>query len=92
MKKICILLLAGIVALAGCHHGPRKPKPNPAVATGVEQDFMQRWTDQRVHDYLAQGKFTNEAAARAQATQDFYQQFPYTTLAQKAGQGAPDVK
>lgn len=92
MNKILIPLLAGAVALAGCHHGPRKPKPSSAVAAGVEQDFMQRWTDQRVHDYLAQGKFTSEAEARAQATRDFYQQFPYTTIAQKAGAGAPDVQ
>jgi len=92
MKNLLLLLLTGLVVLTGCHHGPRKPKPSPAVATGVEQEFMQRWVDQRVHDYLAQGKFTSDAEARAQATQDFYQQYPYTILAQKAGMGAPDEK
>jgi len=84
MKKILISLLAGALALTGCHHSHR-PKPNPAVATEVEQEFMQRWVDQRVHDYITQGKFTTDAAARAQATTDFYQQYPYTTLAEKAG-------
>lgn len=92
MKKILIPLLAGAVTLSGCHHGSHKPKPDPAVATGVEREFMQRWVDQRVHDYLAQGKFTVEAEAREQAVQDFYQQYPYTTLAQKAGHGAPEPK
>jgi hypothetical protein len=92
MKKILISLLAGAIALSGCHHRPHKPKPNPAVATEVEQEFMDRWVDQREHDYLAQGKFTTEADARAQATTDFYQQYPYTTLAQKAGMGAPEPK
>ncbi|HTQ30475.1 MAG TPA: hypothetical protein VMI53_04640 [Opitutaceae bacterium] len=92
MNKILVFLLAGLVALAGCHHGPRKPKPSAAVATGVEQEFMQRWVDQRAHDYLAQNKFATEADARAQATKDFYEQYPYTALAGKAGAGAPDVK
>jgi PBP1b-binding outer membrane lipoprotein LpoB len=91
MKKTLISLLAGAIALSGCHSS-HKPKPNPAVATEVEQEFMQRWVDQRVHDYLAQGKFNTDAAARAQATNDFYQQYPYTTLAQKAGAGAPEPK
>ena len=84
MKKILISLLAGIVALSGCHR-PHKPKPNPAVATEVEQEFMGRWVDQRTHDYITQGKFATDADARAQATKDFYQQYPDTTLAQKAG-------
>jgi hypothetical protein len=91
MKKVLIPLLAGAVALSGCH-GSHKPKPSPYVATDVEQEFMQRWVDQRVHDYLAQGKYPTDAAARAQATQDFYQQYPYTTVAQKAGMGAPGTK
>ena len=84
MKKILISLLAGALALSGCHRS-HKPKPNPAVATEVEQEFMGRWVDQRVHDYLIQGKFTTDAQARAQATTDFYQQYPDTTLAEKAG-------
>ena len=92
MKKTLLLLLTGLATLTACHHGPRKPKPSPAVATGVEQEFMQRWIDQRAHDYLAQGKFTTDAEARAQATQDFYRQYPYTTVAQKAGMGAPGAK
>jgi hypothetical protein len=92
MKKIPIYLLGAAVALSGCHHRPHKPKPSPAVATEVEKEFMQRWVDQRVHDYLTQGTFANDAAARAQATQDFYKQYPYTTLAQKAGMGAPEPK
>lgn len=92
MNKFFVLLLAGAVGLAGCHHGPRRPKPTSAVAAGAEQDFMQRWVDQRAHDYVMQGKFASDADARAQATQDFYQQYPYTTLAQKAGMGAPDIK
>jgi hypothetical protein len=91
MKKILISLLAVSIALSGCHHS-HKPKPNPAVATEVEQEFMQRWVDQRAHDYVAQGKFTTDADARAQATRDFYQQYPYTTLADKAGMGAPAPK
>jgi len=92
MNKFLLFLLAGAVGLAGCHHTPRKPKPTSAVATGVEQEFMQRWVDQRAHDYVMQGKFSTDAEAHTQATQDFYQQFPYTTLAQKAGMGAPDLK
>ena len=91
MKKILISLLAAAIALSGCHRS-HKPKPNPAVATEVEQEFMQRWVDQRTHDYIAQGKFTIEAQARAQATTDFYQQYPYTTLAEKAGVSAPAPK
>jgi hypothetical protein len=91
MKKILIPLLAGAIVLGGCHRS-HKPKPNPAVATEVEQDFMLRWVDQRTHDYLAQAKFTTDAEARAQATADFYRQYPYTTLAQKAGMGAPEAK
>jgi hypothetical protein len=91
MKKILFSLLAGAIALTGCHRS-HKPKPNPAVATEVEQEFMQRWVDQRTHDYITQGKFTTDTQARAQATKDFYQQYPYTTLAEKAGAGAPVPK
>ncbi|HXA14095.1 MAG TPA: hypothetical protein VNW23_03125 [Opitutaceae bacterium] len=91
MKKILISLLAGAVVLSGCHHS-HKPKPNPAVATEVEQEFMQRWVDQRTRDYITQGKFATDADARQQAVQDFYQQYPYTTLAEKAGAGAPQPK
>lgn len=91
MKKIIISLLAGALTLSGCHRS-HKPKPNPAVATEVEQEFMQRWVDQRAHDYVAQGKFATDSDARAQATKDFYQQYPYTTLAGKAGAGAPAPK
>jgi hypothetical protein len=91
MKKILVSLLAGAITLSGCHRS-HKPKPNPAVATEVEQEFMQRWVDQRAHDYVAQGKFATDSDARAQATKDFYQQYPYTTLADKAGAGAPAPK
>ena len=91
MKKILISLLAGAIALTGCHRS-HKPKPNPAVATEVELEFMQRWVDQRTHDYITHGKYTTEAEARAQATTDFYQQYPDTTLAEKAGAGAPASK
>lgn len=92
MKKILIPLLGAAVAFSGCHHHSNKVKPSPTVATDAEREFMQRWVDQRVHDYLTQGKFANEDDARAQATKDFYREYPYTTLAQKAGMGAPEPK
>jgi outer membrane biogenesis lipoprotein LolB len=91
MKKILISLLAGTIALTGCHRS-HKPKPNPAVATEVELEFMQRWVDQRAHDYITHGKFATKAEANAQATADFYQQYPDTTLAEKAGVAAPGLK
>jgi hypothetical protein len=90
MKKILLPILCAVIGLNGCHS--HKPKPNPAVATEVEEEFKQRWVDQRVRDYLAQGKFKTDADARQQATTDFYLEYPYSTLAQKAGMGASEPR
>ena len=73
------LLLSLFVVSTGC---TRKPKPNPAIATEVEEGFKQRWIAKRITE-LTQAGVTDAREARRQATDEFRQRYEYTSAAKK---------
>ena len=78
---LCALSVAALFAVAsGCSS---KPKPNPALATEVEEAFKQRWIAKRINE-LAQAGVTDPREARRQATEEFRQRYEFTNAAQKA--------
>ncbi len=73
-------VLSALVLGVGCSS---KPKPNPAMATEVENAFKQRWIAKRITE-LTQAGVTDPREARRQATEEFKQRFEFTNAAQKA--------
>ncbi len=80
MKRSLILpLLLPLALLAGCKHGPSKPKENPAVASEIEESFKQRWVEKRAADLVALG--LRPDLARQQAIDEFGVRYGYTHAA-----------
>ena len=80
MNRFSFLCLAAILALTACSS---KPKPNPAMATEVEEAFKARWIAKRINE-LTQAGVTDPREARRQATEEFRQRYEFTNAAQKA--------
>jgi hypothetical protein len=80
MNRFSFLCLASILALTACSS---KPKPNPAMATEVEQAFKARWIAKRIGE-LTQAGVNDPREARRQATEEFKQRYEFTNAAQKA--------
>jgi hypothetical protein len=74
-----LLLLSVVLAGGGCFH--RTPKPNPNIATEVEEQFKQRWIAKRMAELQANG-VTDPRLARLQAAEEFRKKYEYM----KAGQ------
>lgn len=71
-----------VVALAsGCsllHLKSKKAAPRELPpATGIEAEFYERWTDRRIHEFLASGNAKTEGEARAMAAAEFARQYPF---------------
>jgi len=82
MKRLPLFCLILPLALsASCSHSPKKPKENPALATEVEEGFMQRWIEKRGADLMAMGLRAD--VARQQAIDEFHARFGYTHAANK---------
>ena len=77
---LCLLLLNG--CLFWNKKPSSKPKESPKVATGVEQDFKQRWVDKRASDLVLTG--VSPSAAHDQAVSEFDQKFSETHVADPA--------
>ena len=81
MNRSSILCLAAVLAIsAACSS---KPKPNPAMATEVEEAFKARWVAKRINELTAAG-VTDTREARRQATEEFKQRYEFTNAAQKS--------
>jgi 1,2-phenylacetyl-CoA epoxidase catalytic subunit len=81
MNRPSFLCLVAVLALSSaCSH---KPKPNPAIATEMEEAFKQRWIAKRINE-LTQSGVTDPREARRQATEEFKQRYEFTHAAQKA--------
>lgn len=79
MNRFSFLCLASILALTACSS---KPKPNPAMATEVEEAFKARWIAKRMNE-LTQSGVTDAREARRQAAEEFKQRYEFTNAAQK---------
>ena len=80
MKRSLIFpLILTLALLAGCKHGPSKPKDNPAVATEIEEAFKQRWVEKRSGELMALG--LRPDLARQQAIDEFRVRYGYTHAA-----------
>jgi hypothetical protein len=77
------LLALSAVLAGGCSalKKPAKPVENPSIAGATEDSMRQRWIDKRTAELVAQGGAPE--AARAQATQEFREKYPYMGAAQK---------
>jgi hypothetical protein len=81
MKRICLICFLSLVVLTpACS---RKPKPNPAIATEVEEGFKQRWIAKRMNELMTGGTTTDAREARRQAAEEFRQRYEYTSAAKK---------
>lgn len=72
-----------VVVLACSSACSNKPKPNPAMATEMEESFKQRWIAKRINE-LTQAGVTDPREARRQATEEFKQRYEFTNAAKKA--------
>ena len=75
------LVVSSLALVAGCKHGPKKPKENPAVASEIEEGFKQRWVEKRAAELMALGQRPD--LARQQAIDEFRDRFGYTHAAGK---------
>lgn len=75
--KISLLLLVPALALASGCWGPKKPKPNPAIAGELEEGFQERWIQKRVADLRAANAALDEETARNQAAGEFAERYRY---------------
>jgi len=80
-RSLLFLLLLPLALLAGCKHGPKKPKDNPAIATEVEEGFKQRFVEKRSAELVAQGMRID--LARQQAIDEYRDRYGYTHAADK---------
>ena len=73
---ICLSAVA-LTSLTGCNffRKNKKPKENPALALQVEQEFRERWVEQRAAELTRQGG--NATAAQEQAAREFRERYPY---------------
>ncbi len=83
MNRPFASLLIVTLAFCGCFHSKKtaKPKESPAIATEMEQDFMQRYVEKRTAELVAQGATPMDA--HAQAIADFKARYGYTNAARK---------
>ena len=78
------VLLALAAALAsGCSMMKKSPAPteNPSIAGQTEDSLKQRWIERRAAELVAQGLAAD--AARAKATDEFREKYPYAGGGQK---------
>lgn len=80
-RSLLFLLILPLALLAGCKHGPKKPKENPAFASEIEEGFKQRWVEKRAGELMALG--LRPDLARQQAIDEFRDRFGYTHAAGK---------
>jgi len=78
LRIFCLLCVFGFSF--GCSN---KPKPDPRIATEVEESFKQRWIAKRISE-LTQAGVNDAREARRRATEEFKQKYVYTSAAQKA--------
>lgn len=81
LASLALLILSG----AGCFW--RKSKPNPPIATEVEEGFKERWVAKRVGELIASGAAPNGLEARRMALQEFKEKYEYTRAAEQIGRG-----
>lgn len=74
---LCVLSL--LVFATACSS---KPKPNPAIASEVEEGFKQRWIAKRMGELAAAG-VSDPREARRQAAEEFRQRYEFTSAAKK---------
>ncbi len=81
LRFVCVALVA--LTGSGCFSS-KKPKPNKALATEVEEVFKQRWIAKRMADITAANPGIEARDARRQATEEFRVEYRHTTVAKKA--------
>jgi ABC-type uncharacterized transport system auxiliary subunit len=82
MKRICFLSFLSLASLfLGCSS---KPKPNPAIATDVEESFKNRWVAKRMGELQASGAAPDAREARRLAVEEFRKKYEYTSAAKNA--------
>jgi len=79
---ISALVLAALSL--GCSSKPKPPKPNPAIATDVEEGFKTRWVAKRMGELQASGAATDPREARRMAVEEFRKKFEFTSAASKS--------
>ncbi|MBL9207634.1 MAG: hypothetical protein JNN01_21310 [Opitutaceae bacterium] len=85
MNRFPILLLFTlpvVVLTSGCF-GPKKPKPNPAIAAETEESFRQRWVARRIAELQAGPNAPDGRKAREIAVKEFAEKYGFTS----AGKG-----
>jgi hypothetical protein len=91
MKYSVPVLLLALALASGCALFPTKSKTKALKesppAAEVENEFRDRWINQRVHDLMVAGNAKTEVEAKAMASAEFVKKFPYIRLhPAKAGQ------
>lgn len=76
---ICLIPIAALLSVTGCSS---KPKPNPRIATQVEENFKQRWIARRMADLQAANQVADAREARRVATDEWKQRYAATSVAQ----------
>lgn len=77
MNRLALCCLASLTLASGGCSSSKKPKPNPAIATQTEADFMERWVQKRIGELMASGTATDALQARRMAQEEFRKQWPY---------------
>jgi len=80
MNRFLLLLLFTsplLLATNGCF-GPKKPKPNPAIAAETEANFRQRWIAKRIAELQASPDAPDGRKAREMAVREFSEKYEFT--------------
>jgi len=80
MNRLLLLLLFTspmLLATNGCF-GPKKPKPNPAIAAETEANFRQRWIAKRIAELQASPEAPDGRKAREMAVREFAEKYEFT--------------
>ena len=82
MRRLsCFFSLLLVLSSFGCSS---KPKPNPAIATEVEEGFKTRWIAKRMGELQASGAAPDPREARRLSVEEFRKKYEYTSAAQKS--------
>ncbi len=82
-RALLFVLVLTSVCLTGCISWKKggKPKENKAVATEVEENFRQRWIENRAAELMNRG--VSPHLARTQAIEEFRLNYSYTRAAEQ---------